>query len=330
MFLLTPGLLGQLDLNFVTSLYLQAAGLAFALITILLAVQAIIPGVTTWSREDSLSRRMREMRSILTANAGLEGFMQLFFLLFIYSLLGWLITTRFFTGISPVVDLTLSYHLNPRIDLLAPFREMSEIELIRGSTLVGLSTLFFAGFVSIAVYAIAQLYYLFIAANTLVLPIRDTLLSTPVQIEQCNASSDGMPDAALLAAQSEIVRQLTSNRKLNGYIIDSLDIELHVNEGAEVAIKLEMDYIEMERLLLVVREVYRSLFRVDEVQKTNLTVFQRVHIGEGKRDVFKLSLTLHQWREFLSKDIEGFPFRYKLQRLGAIILDYVAAESRLA
>lgn len=329
--LLTPGLMGRLTPDFVSSLYLQAAGLAFALITILLAVQAIIPGITTWSGDQHTSKRLREMRSILRANTGLEGFMQLFFYLFVLTIAGWLLATRFLSEMPFVVDLSLEYlvgHTTTIVDLVNPFERFA---FSMENTLLGLSTLYFAAFVCLSVFAVAQLYYLFIAANTLVLPIRDALLSTPVQIEKVEGVDTRGRKSKDPKGHELVVERLQSDRKLNGYVISALKVEkISDGGGLKVAIELEMDFVEIDAMLEIVREVYRTVFSVSSVNAAKLVLFRNAHLGRtGTQNIFLLEITRHEW-EFLSKSVPGFPFRYKLERLGARIIDYVAAESRIA
>ena len=197
-FLLFPGFLGKLSSQFVIELYSQAAGLAFGLITILLAVQAIIPGITTWAGDTRKANHLREMRSILRTNAGLEGFMLWFFILFIFSLAAWFFSTHFWSNLDYLVDLSWQSAFEKPINALQEIANFfTSNQVLSEQFLTTMGTLIFAVFLYATIYGIAQLYYLFIAANTLTLPIRDLILSIPVEIETIIENNNKEPNTII-------------------------------------------------------------------------------------------------------------------------------------
>lgn len=330
--LLFPGVLGELEQKFVAELYLQAAGLAFGLITILLAVQAIIPGITTWFGENNPVSRLREMRSILRASAGLEGFMQWFFLLFLLSLLGWLITSRFLAGLPVVVDLSFDSAFAPALKLPILVGRFVSFSSGSRSVLVTLSTLAFSAFVYVIVYGIAQLYYLFIAANALTLPIRDSLLSTPVVIEEIKIQAPDSADDMIAVKRVDWEKKLRRNKDFNGLIVNRLVVESsdqRLSTIDRVLLEVEMDFVELKGLLDLVKRSLSVAFSLGNVQNAELTVSRKAHGPLWNQKVLSLEISKEEWA-FLGRETPGFPFDYKLHVLGARITDYVLAESQIA
>jgi len=330
--LLFPGLLGKLQGDFVLSLYSQASGLAFGLITILLAVQAIIPGITTWSADTRKASRLREMRSILRANAGLEGFMQWFFILFTFSLLAWFLSSKFLSQYDVLVDLSQTGAFDQPIDIVGEFNRIvllgqapSQIFLLR------ISTLIFGIFVYATIYGIAQLYYLFVAANTLTMPIRDSIFSNSVEIESIKIINIEGEDEIEQKRES-LQNNLQSNLNLNGHIINQLSIvyskdDPHVIETIDV--EFELDFIELNELLILVKDIYAGMFTLGSVQSVNLSIVRRTFQKFRRQIVFTLEMNATEW-DFVKIEVKGFPLDYKLRCLGARLSNYVMAESQIA
>nr|MBC8554329.1 hypothetical protein [Candidatus Brocadiales bacterium] len=330
--ILFPGVLGKLSNEFVVNHYSQASGLAFGLITILLAVQAIIPGVTTWAGNTRKAHHLREMRSILRANAGLEGFMQWFFILFIYSLIAWLISALFLTNVEILVDLSKASAFEQPIYALGEIRSLFfSSQKFSEELLTRLSTVIFAVFSYVTIYGIAQLYYLFIAANTLTLPIRDSLLSSPVEIKVINFEVlQNKKDQN--RKENEIRLKLRSDQELNGHIINLLNVSYDPGNPEQidkVKVEFELDFIELRELHKLVNRVFLSIFELGQVANVEVSIVRRTYQKFRRQPVFHLEINLNEW-EFLKKDVLGFPFNYKLQCLGARQPDYVLAESQIA
>lgn len=329
--LLFPGFLGKLNSDFVLDLYTQSAGLAFGLITILLAVQAIIPGINTWSAETRKANRLREMRSILRANAGLEGFMQWFFVLFILSLSVWFLSTRFLSQFKIIVDLSSIGAFELPINFIDELKNVLLGQGLSQSSLLRISTLAFGVFVYVAIYGVAQLYYLFVATNTLTLPIRDSILSNPVEIEAIrlfNAENDNESNQK----KDFLKKKLQEKSALNGHIINQLSVFLNEDDSEvieSIKAEFELDFVEMDELLIMLKNLYSSLFGLGKVQVVNLSIARRTFQRFSRQPVFDLEVTKSEW-DFLRKEIKGFPLDYKLRCLNARLSNYVMAESQIA
>jgi hypothetical protein len=329
--LLFPGLLGKLSGEYVIGLYSQATGFAFGLITILLAVQAIIPGVTTWAGDTRKANHLREMRSILRANAGLEGFMQWFFILFVFSLAAWFVSTRFLGNLSHLVDLSFVNAFEQPINVLREIKDIfSANQGISEEAITRFSTLIFAVFVYVTIYGIAQLYYLFIAANTLTLPIRDSILSNPVEIESIDFENiDNTEQDTIFEG---IKDKLRSNLDLNGQIINQLNVNYepdNPNRIKKVRAEFEQDFIELDELMEFINKAFSGLFQLDRHADVEVVIVRRTYQRFRRQPVFALEVNNSEW-EFLKKDLPGFPFDYRLKCLGARLSDYVMAESQIA
>ena len=319
--ILFPGFLGKVSRDLVIDIYNQTSGLAFGFISILLAVQAIIPGITTWAGDSKKANYFREIHSILRANAGLEGFMLWFFILFIYSIMAWFISKHFFINLDYLVDLTYSNMFSQLFELKRIFTYgLSE------TILVWLSTMIFAVFIYLLIYGIAQLFYLFIAANTLVLPIRDFLLSNPVEIEAININ--GGKDSHEM---DKIIKALKENQDLNGQIVYELSINNYQNQNKTIQVNLEMglDFIEVEGLYDLIKKAYASIFSIYDNSIVNVVVVRQTHLKFKRQKIFQMEINKREW-DFLNNNIPGFPFDYKLKCLKAIMMGYVFAESQIA
>lgn len=331
--LLFPGFLGKLQYDFVMNLYIQASGLAFGLITILLAVQAIIPGITTWSSDTSKSNRLREMRSILRANAGLEGFMQWFFILFIYSIFVWFFSSKFLASYNTVVDLTVNSLIDQKVEIINIISQIFSQNVVNWQIFyIRISTIFFGIFIYVAIYGIAQLYYLFVAANTLTLPIRDSIYSNEVEIESIKLINYSNDREKINKKNDDIQKSLKNNPALNGQIISNMKVIFPRTDNKKIEvinIEVELDFVELNQLINILKPIYSSMFELGEVKQVNLSIIRRTFQKFRIQPVFSLQIDKDEW-EFIRKDIKGFPLDYKLRCLNARISNYVLAESQIA
>jgi hypothetical protein len=335
--LLTTGLIGRLEPNFVVDIYSNIAGFALALVTILLAVQAIIPGINVWSKETAIDQRIREMRFMIRANRGLGGFMSSFFYLLVLSVVGWLGTQRLGMGFPFALD--LSYERNfsqigSIVDVINPFAP--RFTYSPEETLLSLSTLLFVVCVCLAIYSVFQLYYLFSTASIFLLPVKDALFSTPVHIERINVTL--ISHVEKKDSIETFIRDLfSSERKLNGYVINEINVinDLNDNDRIRITTILEMDFIELDEMLRLSQDTFKALFDSHKVKKipvpiqqVGFAVFRDTH-DRGRHNVFSLQIDRDEW-EFLKKDLPGFTLEYKVKHvLGAKIVDYMLPDAQI-
>ena len=333
---LITGILGTLSPEMTLSTYSSIGNFALVLVTILLAVQAIIPGITTWSRESDTSKRIREMRFMIRSNKGLGGFMSIFFFLFIISNLSWIITERVLQNLPNAVDLRPEYLFRPIgnfTDIVNPFT--GEFVYSAEATSIALSTLLFVACVGLTIYAVTQLYYLFTTANVFLLPIQDTLLSTSAHIEKITISSlksvekEQIPDS--------IKKLLRSNRKFNGYVISNIYV-IDSPENADqinILVEFELDFPDKNEYYRLAEETYRIFFdrrssgkNLPIIDKVQVSIFRDTH-SRGRYNVFALQINRKKW-EFLKKDVPEFSKKYKIESvLGAKIIEYDLPESQI-
>lgn len=111
--------------------------------------------------------------------------------------------------------------------------------------------------------------------------------------------------------------------QLNGYIIDRLNIDVDPNQQWELKTSIEMDFVEVEELLTLVRSLFSTAFSkyssIGTPESVDVEVVRKVQSGTWQPPrIFSLKLDQREW-EFLSKEIPGFPFRYKLENLGRLL-----------
>jgi hypothetical protein len=126
--------------------------------------------------------------------------------------------------------------------------------------------------------------------------------------------------------------KLQSNLNLNGHIINQLSIfygedDPHIIETIKV--EFELDFIELNELLGLIKDLYSSMFMLGNVQAVNLSIVRRTFQKFGRQPVFGLEINATEW-DFVKSEIKGFPLDYKLRCLGARLSSYVMAESQIA
>ena len=335
--LLTTGIVGKLETAFVSSVYANTATFALALVTILLAVQAIIPGINVWASETAVDKRIREMRSMIRLNQGLGGFMSSFFFLFIFSVVGWLITQRSSRDIEFVVDLSYERNFSQMIsvfDLIFPWTP--DFQFSPEVTLVSFGTLLFAVSACLAIYSAFQLYYLFTTASIFLLPVQDALLSNAVHIEQVNVN---LTEHTQKKSDLEefVPSLLASEKKLNGYVVDQVNIitDLHNTDHIRISVSLEMDFISLDKVLELCQATFQSLFDSYKARKipmpiaqASFAVYRDTHTM-GRHNVFSLQIDRSEW-DFLSKDMPGFSLEYKVRHvLKAKLIDFILPDAQI-
>jgi len=224
MVILMPGFLGRLEQEFILNIYKEVATISFGLVAILFGVQAIVPSITSWGggeRQKRTPSQVREMKLLLRSNQGLRGFLQIFFIVSLISLIG-IGVTSILPEMPVVVDLSLSFLTTPTLNIIDWINPSVDFQYSPETTRVFMQTILFSVLVCLFSYSLALLYYLFIATNTLMLPIQDALLSQPVHIESEQLVS-GDEERNLLA---KLKRSLQRSRQLRGEVITKLSMTL--------------------------------------------------------------------------------------------------------
>ncbi len=330
-FIILTGILGNLSVSQAMDLLGFAANFSLILITILLAIQAVIPGINIWSSDSNARSRLREIHIMLRANRGLGGFMVSFFFLFVLSnFVRWMLLSA---GEGDV-------HI-ASLDLQFMTRETGNaFDILRGSqysqevTLMFAFTVLLVICVSLLIYCMLLLYYMFSTASIFLFPMLDSLLSTPVFIDSIsNAVSWEEEDKEKL--QVEIVSTLTSCRKLNGYAIDQIALidSLEPTDSAILSIHFLLDFPEKSEMYKVFKETV-SLF-YGRTSKANLPIqninlsFYRETRDMGKHNIFAVQVNEEDFR-FFERDIQGMSEQFKIERVfRAKLVSYVLPESQV-
>jgi hypothetical protein len=220
--LLLPGTLGRLGRRFISEIYKEAATVSFGLVAILFGVQAIIPSITSWGGKENQPRtgsQVREMKLLLRSNQGLTGFLKIFFAVFLISLVG-ICATEITPEMPAAVDLSLSFLTTPQSNVIDWLNPWMDVYYSPQTTLVSAQTVLFSILVCLFSYSMAVLYYLFVATNTLTLPIEDALLSQPVHIESTRSLLGDRGQDVL----NQLERSLRRSRELRGEVVTELSV----------------------------------------------------------------------------------------------------------
>ena len=314
--LLCPGVLGQLDKKFVMDAYQLIGGIALTLIAILLGVQGVIPTITM--KAEKGPGYLRELQAMLKATHGLEGFMRTFFAVFLLSLAGFV-----FGSVYPaepyLVDLSRAYILGRTsyvLDLINPFVPFT---FSTEYTLLFIHTALFSGFLCLVVFSLSQLYYLFVATNTLMIPVKLVLQSTPAIIERIDGPPSSL-DESQTAVHANMVAncikaEIQRRDKLNGHLFRRLGVFPTDPDRFGVIIEAEVPFPGRESLIEMALQVFEASFTAPEVEKVSLVVRSR----QGKlgfMKVFQLNVNRREF-EFVKTRHEELSVEYKMIQLGA-------------
>ena len=127
-------------------------------------------------------------------------------------------------------------------------------------------------------------------------------------------------------------KKLQSDLNLNGHIINQLSIfynEDDPNIIDIIKVEFELDFIEFNELLGLIKNLYSSLFMLGNVQVVNLSITRRTFQKFRQQPVFGLEINTAEW-DFVKSEMKGFPLDYKFQCLGARISNYTMAKSQIA
>ncbi len=326
------GLLGLLDVADVLLIFGFAADFSLILITILLAVQAIIPGINIWSRHENAKLRIREMRLMLRVNRGLGGFMRSYFVLFVFANAVRLFLASSDGGPSLYASLDLNF-------LTAVTGNIFDIVFLGAEysaeiTLVASVTTLFVICISLLTYCVALLFYMFTTTSTFLVPIQDILMSTPPSVE--NVSNVlGKDKIDRPEVEEQIVSAIMSCSKLNGCIVNQLSL-IESPSGKEkiiVTVEFHIDFPDKLEMYRIFKDTLVLLFdRTSElnpaVDRIGVNFFRQTH-ALGRQNIFALQLNREEWK-FFKDDVPGLTEQFKIEHVfSAKLIDYVLPESQI-
>lgn len=332
-FLLLTGILGYFAPQDVLSIFNFSSDFALILITILLAIQAIILGINIWSKDENPRHRIREMRLMLRANRGLGGFMSSFFFLFIISNIGRFFVQKFASDMNLIVSVDIIFMTTPIGNLFDVMASPSNYSVEH--TMLVFVTILFVSCISLLIYSITQLYYMFSTASIFLLPIRDTLLATPIVIEKI---SNAMLTSNKEATETNVVDALTSNSKLNGYIIGQLNLINSTSDTEKIVISIQydIDFPDKNEMYRILRETNKMFFdselkplrELPSIDCIGISFFRETY-SMGRHNLFALQVNREQW-EFLKKDTPNLSEQFKIEHvLGAKLIHYMLPEAQI-
>ncbi len=318
---------GKLEREIAIGIYSQAVTLSFGIVVVLFAVQAIIPSITSWGGAEQQKRspsHVREMKLLLRGQQGLTGFLQVFFAVFVFSLLGWVVSS-IISPASTAIDLSLSFLTTPApnlIDMLNPpanFQYSSEV------TLTFVQTVLFSVLVCTFSYSLAVFYYLFIATNTLVLPIKDALLAQPALLRESRYSAG----RGKQGMESKLEKSLHHSRKLRGEVITELRTQQNEAGEQSCTVTIAGDFDSTPEIIHKAMALLQAIFDVKEIQLARVEVIKSSFGTVESQKLFWVDVTRSEYENFLVCEIEGMDTEYKLIQLGARILRFLLPEAQI-
>jgi hypothetical protein len=324
--ILIPGFLGRLEREFILDIYKEVATISFGLVAILFGVQAIVPSITSWGGGEKQKRtpsQVREMKLLLRSNQGLMGFLQIFFIVFLISLIG-IGVTSILPEMPVVVDLSLSFLTTPTLSIVDWINPSVDFQYSPETTRVFIQTILFSVLVCLFSYSLAILYYLFIATNTLILPIQDALMSQPVHIESERLVS-GDEGRNLL---EKLKQSLQRSRQLRGEVVTKLSIVTNEAGQPLCTVVISGDFDSTAGIVDKTLVLLRAIFAVQEIQSAQVIVV-KASLGPRESDkLLSLDVTRVEF-DFLQQKTDGMDTEYKMIQLGAHIRRYLLPESQI-
>lgn len=323
---LISGLLGRLHRESVVNLYRQAANTSFGLMAILFGVQAIVPSITSWGGKEKQSRtpsEVREMKLLLRNNQGLVGFLQIFFIVFLMSVVG-IASASFLSETYASVDLSLSFLTMPTASIVDYINPWIDFQYSAQTTVIFIQTVFFTVLVCLFSYSLASLYYLFIATNALMLPIRDALLSQPIHIESSQVYLKKDRDDLL----DDLTQRLRHARKLRGEVIAELTLAPRENGSAFCSVTINGDFYSKTEVVDKTMALLDGIFAVEGIGSARVIIVKTILDARGRTKLLSLEVTRPEF-DFLKCDIEDMDTEYKLVQVGAHIRRGLLPESQI-
>jgi hypothetical protein len=192
------------------------------------------------------------------------------------------------------------------------------------TTFIFAQTILFAVVICTFAYALAVLYYLFIAANTLTLPIQDALLSQPVFIQEPEKPNT-IADLPLTNALKNSLRKV---RKLRGEVISELAVYTHANRPISAQATISGDFDSTEEVIEKVMTLLDGIFRQKPIARAHVIVVKASFGILEREKLFTLDVSRDEF-DFLKKPIEGMDMEYKMLQVGAHIQRHLFAEAQI-
>jgi len=282
-------------------------------ITLVFAIQAIVPGITAWESDD-VRAGLREKKTLLQTIESLRGF-----LLSGSIALGLVVLLR----IIPVDRAEYSfatdryfqkvYHIGDMV-----FKGISGAVSINFTIgMISQLALIFA--VAISIQVLSQLYYLFIAANTLLIPLRAKVRSVPpilpTRMESC-------PDYhADIEKQvwEKVTASLQRWERMPGMVVTNLRVNVSAELGDSLRVLIEFwdDFPVRSQICEFSCSLCNLLFQQEPRIGAIRVVFRTTLPKYGEVRAFLVELRRENW-QVVFQDFRGtLPVEYIWKELGA-------------
>lgn len=311
----TPGIAGSVfSRDSINELLVMFTGLLITFVTLVFAIQAIVPGITSWEK-DSTRAGLREKKVLLQTMLSLRGFLITGLVALVLVLL---------SRILPITSTEFSFRVERYFDKISHIGDA----IFHGFE--GTASWSFSGgvvaqlliilAVTVSIQAFAQVYYLFFAANTLMAPLKlkvasqKPIVKSPEQ--QCPEHLDE-DQKKICYRLAEILGGATSihGMEVMTYGVSQTEESL---QGQTINIDLWEDIPNRKQMTELTQDILDRVFRnftsVDNVRINCWTKMAKFN----KARAFHIELSRHNWEQVVRKQNAELPLEYKLTELGAI------------
>lgn len=282
-------------------------------ITLVFAIQAIVPGITAWESDNDRAG-LREKKTLLQTIESLRGFlisgtialgvMVLLQILPIDTAEYSFATDRYFQRVSHIGD--------------AMFKGIAGTVSVTFTVgMISQLTLIFA--VAISIQVLSQLYYLFVAANTLLIPLRAKVRSVPPILP---TRSESCPDD-----HTDVEKQIWENvtaslqhwERMQGMIVTNLRVNASTELGDNLRLLIEFwdDFPARSQICEFAHSLCNLLFQHEPRINAIRVVFRTTLPKYGEVRAFLAELSRENWQVIFQNSGGALPIEYMWKELGA-------------
>lgn len=296
-----------------SSLLILLTTLLVTFITLVFAIQAIVPGITAWE-SDNTRAGLREQKTLLQTIESLRGFlisgcialgaMVLLQILPIDTAEYSFAADRYFQRVSHILDALFTGGAG-KVSVSFTVGMMSQLALI------------FA--VAVSIQVLSQLYYLFIAANTLLIPLRAKVRSVPPILPTRAESCPAYHTDTEKQAWEKVTASLEHWEGMRGMVVTNLRVNASAELGDSLRVLIEFwdDFPDRSRICEFAYSLCSLLFQQDPRIDAVRIVFRTTLPKYGEVRAFLAELGREDWHVIFQGSRGNLPVEYVWKELGA-------------
>lgn len=296
--------------------------LLLAFVTLVFAVQAIVPGISSWASEDQREAQ-RERRIVLESVRSLRGFA-------IAGVIG--LGLVLLLRLVPWEDITLENSVRWYVEPVFAVGFVwlrTFLGFIPGFMLNSLLYLALVFTLTVSAQVLAQVYYLFIAANAFIVPLIVKTRSTPAIIADPAEITPRHKTDEEKRLYELVARRLKNNNLLRGTVVESYVVHESEFDSScyTITVTFWEDFPERNQLSQAAKATVDGLFssakNADTVRVTFFSPFPRI----GKATAFSVFLHRDVWNIVIKPKHKTIPLLYKWDEVGAAFNTVILEDS---